>query len=99
GEDASRGALLRPNRRFYRGERGRQAGRAAVAATGDPMKIGALDVGTNTVQMLVAETTPDGGARRVTDLARVTRLGLGVDHNHRLDPAAALGTLDTIAEF
>jgi exopolyphosphatase / guanosine-5'-triphosphate,3'-diphosphate pyrophosphatase len=63
------------------------------------MKIGALDVGTNTVQMLVAETTPDGGARRVTELARVTRLGLGVDHNHRLDPAAALGTLDTIAEF
>ena len=63
------------------------------------MKIGALDVGTNTVLMLVAETTADGGARRVIDLARVTRLGQGVDHNHRLDPAAALRTLDTIAEF
>jgi exopolyphosphatase / guanosine-5'-triphosphate,3'-diphosphate pyrophosphatase len=63
------------------------------------MKIGALDVGTNTVLMLVAENTPDGGARRVIDLARVTRLGQGVDHNHRLDPQAALRTLDTIAEF
>jgi exopolyphosphatase / guanosine-5'-triphosphate,3'-diphosphate pyrophosphatase len=63
------------------------------------MKIGALDVGTNTVLMLVAETTPDGGARRVIDLARITRLGQGVDHNHRLDPQAALRTLDTIAEF
>ena len=63
------------------------------------MKIGALDVGTNTVLMLVAETTADGGARRVIDLARVTRLGQGVDQNHRLDPAAALRTLDTIAEF
>jgi len=63
------------------------------------MKIGALDVGTNTVLMLVAETTPDGGARRVIDLARVTRLGQGVDHNHRLDSQAALRTLDTIAEF
>jgi exopolyphosphatase / guanosine-5'-triphosphate,3'-diphosphate pyrophosphatase len=63
------------------------------------MKIGALDVGTNTVLMLVAETTPDGGARRVLDLARITRLGQGVDHNHRLDPQAALRTLDTIAEF
>jgi exopolyphosphatase/guanosine-5'-triphosphate,3'-diphosphate pyrophosphatase len=63
------------------------------------MKIGALDVGTNTVLMLVAETTADGGARRVIDLARITRLGHGVDHNHRLDPAAALRTLDTIAEF
>jgi exopolyphosphatase/guanosine-5'-triphosphate,3'-diphosphate pyrophosphatase len=63
------------------------------------MRIGALDVGTNTVLMLVAETTADGGARRVIDLARITRLGQGVDHNHRLDPAAALRTLDTIAEF
>ncbi len=63
------------------------------------MKIGALDVGTNTVLMLVAETTADRGARRVIDLARITRLGQGVDHNHRLDPAAALRTLDTIAEF
>jgi exopolyphosphatase / guanosine-5'-triphosphate,3'-diphosphate pyrophosphatase len=63
------------------------------------MKIGALDVGTNTVLMLVAETTADGGARRVLDLARITRLGQGVDHNHRLDPQAALRTLDTIAEF
>jgi exopolyphosphatase/guanosine-5'-triphosphate,3'-diphosphate pyrophosphatase len=63
------------------------------------MKIGALDVGTNTVLMLVAETTPAGGARRVIDLARITRLGRGVDQSHRLDPAAALRTLDTIAEF
>jgi exopolyphosphatase/guanosine-5'-triphosphate,3'-diphosphate pyrophosphatase len=63
------------------------------------MKIGALDVGTNTVLMLVAETTADGGARPVIDLARITRLGQGVDQNHRLDPAAALRTLDTIAEF
>jgi exopolyphosphatase/guanosine-5'-triphosphate,3'-diphosphate pyrophosphatase len=63
------------------------------------MKIGALDVGTNTVLMLVAESTGDGGARRVIDLARITRLGKGVDHNHRLDPSAALRTLDAIAEF
>ena len=63
------------------------------------MKIGALDVGTNTVLMLVAETGADGSARRVIDLARITRLGQGVDHNHRLDPSAALRTLDAIAEF
>lgn len=63
------------------------------------MRIGALDVGTNTVLMLVAEKQPDGGVRRVLDLARITRLGQGVDHNHRLDPQAALRTLDAIAEF
>src|ERR1700730_12460842 len=74
-------------------------GRRATAAPGGSMKIGARDVGTNTVLMLGAETTADGGARRVIDLARITRLGQGVDHNHRLDPQAALRTLDTIAEF
>jgi exopolyphosphatase / guanosine-5'-triphosphate,3'-diphosphate pyrophosphatase len=63
------------------------------------MKIGALDVGTNTVMMLVAETTADGGARRVIDLGRVTRLGQGVDQNHRLDPAAMTRTVDAIVEF
>ena len=63
------------------------------------MKIGALDVGTNTVLMLVAEAAAGGGPRRVIDLARVTRLGQGVDRNHRLDPQAAERSLDAIAEF
>jgi len=63
------------------------------------MRIGALDVGTNTVLMLVAETTPAGGVRRVMDLARITRLGQGVDEKRRLDPQAASRTLDTIVEF
>ncbi len=63
------------------------------------MRLGALDVGTNTVLMLVAEPQADGSLRRVLDLQRITRLGQGVDHNHRLDPQAALRTLDAIAEF
>jgi exopolyphosphatase / guanosine-5'-triphosphate,3'-diphosphate pyrophosphatase len=63
------------------------------------MMIGALDVGTNTVLMLVAEKAPDGSLRRVLDLSRITRLGKGVDSNHRLDPQAADRTLDAIAEF
>lgn len=63
------------------------------------MRLGALDVGTNTVLMLVAEPQADGSVRRVLDLQRITRLGQGVDRNHRLDPQAALRTLDAIAEF
>ncbi len=63
------------------------------------MRIGALDVGTNTVLMLVAETTPAGAVRRVMDLARITRLGQGVDRTRRLDPQAAARTLDAIVEF
>src|SRR5262249_45326865 len=43
--------------------------------------------------------TSDGSLRRVLDLSRITRLGKGVDANHRLDPQAAGRTLDAIAEF
>jgi exopolyphosphatase/guanosine-5'-triphosphate,3'-diphosphate pyrophosphatase len=63
------------------------------------MKLAALDVGTNTVLMLVVESTPDGQLRKLAELSRITRLGKGVDANGNLDPAAALKTLDTIGEF
>ncbi len=63
------------------------------------MKLAALDVGTNTVLMLVAESSADGAVTALADFARITRLGRGVDANHRLDPDAAARTVDTIAEF
>ncbi len=63
------------------------------------MKLAALDVGTNTVLMLVAETTPDGQLCKLAEASRITRLGRGVDATGHLDPASALATLDTIAEF
>ena len=63
------------------------------------MKLAALDVGTNTVLMLVVERAADGSVNRLADLARITRLGRGVDSAGALDPASATLTLDTIAEF
>ena len=63
------------------------------------MKLAALDVGTNTVLMLVAERGADGQPRRLADLSRITRLGRGVDATGHLDPPSALQTLDAIAEF
>lgn len=63
------------------------------------MKLAAIDVGTNTVLMLVAEMTPDGQLRKLAESSRITRLGRGVDATGHLDPASALATLDTIAEF
>ncbi len=63
------------------------------------MKLAALDVGTNSVLMLVVESGNDRQARRLADLVRITRLGRGVDERGRLDPEAAARTLDTIAEF
>jgi exopolyphosphatase / guanosine-5'-triphosphate,3'-diphosphate pyrophosphatase len=63
------------------------------------MRIGALDVGTNTVLMLVAERTDDGRVRGLAELSRITRLGRGVDRSGRLDPDSAARTLETIVEF
>jgi exopolyphosphatase/guanosine-5'-triphosphate,3'-diphosphate pyrophosphatase len=63
------------------------------------MKIGSLDVGTNTVLMLVVEQQEDGGLRKLADFSRITRLGRGLYSAGKLDPAAAQQTLDTIAEF
>ena len=63
------------------------------------MKLAALDVGTNTVLMLVVETTADGKLRKLAEMSRITRLGRGVDANGHLDAPSARKTLDTIAEF
>ncbi|MGO9266543.1 MAG: Ppx/GppA family phosphatase [Candidatus Binataceae bacterium] len=63
------------------------------------MRLAALDVGTNTVLMLVVETTADGSLRKLAEMSRITRLGRGVDAKGELDPAAAVKTLDAIAEF
>lgn len=62
-------------------------------------KTAALDVGTNSVLMLVAEVRPGGEVIAVRDLARVTRLGQGVDQTGALAPEACERTIATIAEF
>jgi exopolyphosphatase/guanosine-5'-triphosphate,3'-diphosphate pyrophosphatase len=63
------------------------------------MKFAALDVGSNTVLMLIVECGANQKPRVLADTARITRLGRGVDANGRLDPDSAAWTLDTIAEF
>jgi exopolyphosphatase / guanosine-5'-triphosphate,3'-diphosphate pyrophosphatase len=61
--------------------------------------LGALDVGSNTVLMLVVETLADGSVRKLADLARITRLGRGVDATGKLHPDASAQTLAAIVEF
>jgi exopolyphosphatase/guanosine-5'-triphosphate,3'-diphosphate pyrophosphatase len=63
------------------------------------MKLAALDVGTNTVLMLVVERTADGELRTIAELSRITRLGRGLEASGRLDPQAASATLDAIVDF
>jgi exopolyphosphatase/guanosine-5'-triphosphate,3'-diphosphate pyrophosphatase len=63
------------------------------------VKIATLDVGTNTVLMLIAERDASGEVHQLANLSRITRLGRGVDSSGKLDPAAAAQTLAAITEF
>ncbi len=58
-----------------------------------------IDIGTNTVLMLVGERAPDGRVRVVDDLSRVCRLGKGVAASRKLLPEAVERTLATLAEY
>ena len=57
-----------------------------------------LDVGTNTVLLLVAEAA-GGRFVPVAERMEITRLGRGVDRTGRLDPAAIDATVSALARF
>jgi len=66
-------------------------------------RVAAIDAGTNSTRLLVAEA-PGGGSTRgpLSTLDRrmvITRLGQGVGRRGRLDPAAIGRTLDVLAEY
>jgi exopolyphosphatase / guanosine-5'-triphosphate,3'-diphosphate pyrophosphatase len=61
-------------------------------------RIAAIDVGTNTVLLLVAERR-GGTLAPVLERAEITRLGRGVDATGRLDPAAIRETVAVLADY
>ena len=62
-----------------------------------------IDIGTNTVLLLVAERSSPGGGRvsfePVVERAEITRLGRGVDRSGRLEPRAIEDTVSVVARF
>src|SRR5580765_4200157 len=63
-------------------------------------RVGAIDCGTNSIRLLVADIDPVTGAS--TDVHRqmeVVRLGHGVDRTGRLDPAAIARTLARSSDY
>ncbi|GEJ55623.1 Ppx/GppA phosphatase family protein [Anaeromyxobacter diazotrophicus] len=58
----------------------------------------AIDVGTNTVLLLVAEERERGWVA-VVERAEITRLGRGVDRTGRLDPQAIRDTVAVLARY
>jgi len=83
--------------------------RASDGAVGAPSgtgivtrRIGAIDVGTNSVRLLVADVEGEGRAaplRTIERRMRIARLGQGVDSTRRLHPDAIARTLDVFREF
>jgi exopolyphosphatase/guanosine-5'-triphosphate,3'-diphosphate pyrophosphatase len=63
-----------------------------------PTRYAAIDVGTNTVLLVVAEPR-DGRLEPVVERAEITRLGRGVDASGRLAPEAIRETVDTLGRF
>jgi len=62
------------------------------------MRVAAIDVGTNSTRLLVAEERP-GGFRDLDRRMIITRLGEGVHERRRLAPEALGRTLAAITEF
>ena len=56
-----------------------------------------VDVGTNSVKLLLGEVGADGQWQTIADRAEITRLGEGLSETGRLDPAAVERTTGAIA--
>lgn len=63
------------------------------------MRLAAIDIGTNSTKMTVADVSDDGTLSVVAEQSDVTRLGEGVDASKRLTDGAMTRTLDAIARF
>ncbi|OFE14706.1 exopolyphosphatase [Humibacillus sp. DSM 29435] len=66
----------------------------------DAVRVGAVDCGTNSIRLLIADVDPGTGV--LTDLRRrmeIVRLGYGVDRTGVIDPDAMARTLRVAAEY
>jgi exopolyphosphatase/guanosine-5'-triphosphate,3'-diphosphate pyrophosphatase len=66
-----------------------------------PGRVGAIDLGTNSIRLLVASAS-SGGDGGLDELARdmvITRIGQGVDRTGRIDPEALARTVEVLARY
>jgi exopolyphosphatase / guanosine-5'-triphosphate,3'-diphosphate pyrophosphatase len=64
-----------------------------------PGRVAAVDQGTNSIRLLVAEPDGRGGFDELARDMVITRLGEGVDRNGRLTPEALERTADVLARY
>jgi exopolyphosphatase/guanosine-5'-triphosphate,3'-diphosphate pyrophosphatase len=63
------------------------------------VRVATIDIGTNTVSLLVADAGADGALAAASDHEAVTRLGQGVDRSRELDAEAVERTLAYLEEL
>jgi exopolyphosphatase/guanosine-5'-triphosphate,3'-diphosphate pyrophosphatase len=63
------------------------------------MRIAALDIGTNTILMLIADCAPPSQLTVLRDEHVIARLGQGVDESKQITPEAARRALEYLAQF
>jgi exopolyphosphatase/guanosine-5'-triphosphate,3'-diphosphate pyrophosphatase len=63
------------------------------------MRLSAIDIGTNTILMLIADITGDGSLSIIADEHRIARLGKGVDARGVIQPEAFARVLETLTDL
>jgi exopolyphosphatase/guanosine-5'-triphosphate,3'-diphosphate pyrophosphatase len=63
------------------------------------LRVATIDIGTNTVLLLIVEVREDGSLVPIVDRAEITRLGQGVDRTHALAPEAVERTLACLSDY
>lgn len=63
------------------------------------MKRTSIDIGTNTILMLIAETGKDVEVKTLLDIQRVPRLGKGVDKNRNILPESIQKAIDILNDY
>ncbi len=63
------------------------------------MRLTTIDIGTNTILMLIADVSPDGTISIIRDAQVIARLGRGVDANRRITPETTTRVLAYLREY
>lgn len=63
------------------------------------IRVAAVDCGTNSIRLLIADLTDDGAVMDVVRDMQVVRLGQGIDGTGRIDPGAMQRTLAAAADY
>ena len=62
-------------------------------------KIATIDLGTNSIHLLISEIYQDGHARVLFDQSKVVRLGQGLKQTGQIHPDAIKRCTDTLASY